>query len=164
MGNEIGRRDFFRAGIVQTIGLSCLGCSKTPVGRFFSRHLKGSGKNMNPNILLITADDMNYDSPGATGNRTPGITPNLDRLASEGMRFVHSHVTIAVCQPSRSVLMTGRFPHRNGAMGFESIWEHVPTLQEQLSNAGYFNGIMAKVGHLHPEWKFCWDFVVKAKL
>src|SRR5206468_8365568 len=84
------------------------------------------------NILLITADDMNYDTPGCTGNKTADITPNLDRLAKEGVRFVHAHVTVAVCQPSRECLMTGRYPHRNGAVGFYPINKDVPTLQESL--------------------------------
>ncbi len=113
-------------------------------------------------ILLITADDLNYDGLGVTGCRIPGITPNLDRLATEGMRFVHAHVTAAVCQPSRSVLMTGRYPYRNGAMGFEPIRRDVPTLQESLRAAGYLNGIFAKVPHLTPIEKFCWDTVVDA--
>jgi N-sulfoglucosamine sulfohydrolase len=113
-----------------------------------------------PNILLITADDMNHDSLGVTGCKIPGITPHLDRLASEGLRFVHGHVTAAVCQPSRSVLMTGRYPYRNGAMGFEPIRPDVPTLTESLRAAGYFNGIFGKVEHLAPQEKFCWDKVV----
>ncbi|MHC4175708.1 MAG: sulfatase family protein, partial [Planctomycetota bacterium] len=114
-----------------------------------------------PNILLITADDMNYDSPGVYGCGISDITPNIDRLAAEGLRFTHSHITIAVCQPSRSVLMTGRYPHRNGAEGFEPIDTAVPTLQEQLRSAGYINGIMAKNGHLAPRAKFCWDYYIQ---
>jgi N-sulfoglucosamine sulfohydrolase len=112
-----------------------------------------------PNILLITADDMNCDSPGCFGGRTPGITGNIDRLAREGMRFEHAHITIAVCQPCRSVLMTGRYPHRNGAEGFEPIDKRVPTLQEHLHKAGYLNGILGKVTHLAPREKFKWDMV-----
>ena len=53
---------------------------------------------------------MNWDAPGCFGGRVPGITPNIDRLASQGLRFERAHVTVAVCQPSRSVLMTGRYP------------------------------------------------------
>ncbi len=120
-------------------------------------------KAIPPNILLITADDMDYGSLGVTGCPIAGITPNLDRLASEGMRFTHAHVTVAVCQPSRSVLMTGRYPYRNGAMGFEPIRPDVPTLQESLRAAGYMNGIFAKVPHLAPASKFCWDVVVPAE-
>ena len=121
-----------------------------------------AGSPPGPNVLLITADDMNYDSLGVTGCKTPNITPNLDKLASQSMRFAHAHVTIAVCQPCRSVLMTGRYPHRNGAEGFEPIDPAVPTLQESLRAAGYLNGILAKTHHLAPEHKFCWDVVVRA--
>ena len=71
-----------------------------------------------PNILLITADDMNWDAVGAYGCPVAETTPNLDRLAFEGVRFDHAHVTIAVCQPSRSAMMTGRYPHRSGGEGF----------------------------------------------
>ncbi len=112
-------------------------------------------------VLLITADDLNYDSLGVTGSRTPDITPHIDRLASQGMRFAHAHVTIAVCQPCRSVWMTGRYPHRNAAEGFEPINPDVPTLGESFRAAGYLNGIMAKVGHLEPRAKHCWDVVVE---
>lgn len=110
------------------------------------------------NILFITADDMNYNTPGVTGCLTPDITPNIDRLARDGVRFVHSHVTVAVCQPSRECLMTGRYPHRNGATGFYPIRQDVPTLQESLKASGYMLGIMGKVTHLKPDAKFPWDF------
>ena len=96
------------------------------------------------NILLITADDLNYDSLGAYGCEVPGITPHLDRLAKEGLLFHHAHVNIAVCQPSRQSIMTGRYPHRNGAPGFDPIDEALPTLQESLRAAGYLNGILGK--------------------
>src|SRR5512142_127504 len=89
------------------------------------------------NVLFITADDMNYDTPGFTGCLTPGITPNLDRLASQGLRFINAHVTVAVCQPSRECLMTGRYPHHNGATGFYPVRQDVPTLMESLKAAGY---------------------------
>ncbi|MDP3000165.1 MAG: sulfatase [Bryobacterales bacterium] len=118
----------------------------------------GAAAAARPNILLITADDMNWDAPGCFGNRIPNITPNIDRLAAQGMRFEHAHVTVAVCQPCRSVLMTGRYPHRNGAEGFQPIREDVPTLQEQLRGAGYLNGIFSKTEHLAPQSKFCWDY------
>jgi N-sulfoglucosamine sulfohydrolase len=110
------------------------------------------------NILFITADDMNYNTPGVTGCATPGITPNLDRLASQGVRFVNAHVTVAVCQPSRECLMTGRYPHRNGATGFYPVRSDVPTLAEELKRAGYQLGILGKVTHLRPAEKFPWDF------
>lgn len=113
-----------------------------------------------PNVLLITVDDMNWNTPGAFGGKVPNITPNIDKLAAQGMRFELGHVTIAVCQPSRSCLMTGRFPHRNGAEGFHPIKNDVPTLQERLHEAGYLLGIFAKNNHLAPREKFHWDTYV----
>ena len=89
------------------------------------------------NVLLITADDLNYNSVGAYGCTIPGITPNIDRLAKQGMMFTHGYVNIAVCQPSRQSIMTGRYPHNNGALGFDPINRDVPTLQEELNKVGY---------------------------
>lgn len=112
-----------------------------------------------PNILLITADDLNWNSVGAYGCRTPECTPNIDALAASGVRFQYAHVTIAVCQPSRGALMTGRYPHKSGQEGFHHIGgSGVPLLTESLRNAGYLNGILGKVGHSSPEPGFRWDF------
>ncbi|MDR3193111.1 MAG: sulfatase [Treponema sp.] len=113
---------------------------------------------MQPNFLFITADDLNYNSVGAFGCGVDNITPNLDKLAREGMCFDKAHVTIAVCQPSRQCLLTGLYPHHNGALGFDPISEHIPTLTQTLRDHGYYNGIIGKVEHLRPIEKFCWDF------
>ena len=136
------------------------GLSASAAALALSSRVFGEEKHVNPNVLLITADDMDHGSLGVTGCKIPGISPNLDALAASGVRFEHAHVTSAICQPSRSVLMTGRYPHRNGAKGFEPIMEDVPTLGESLHKAGYLNGILSKVGHLTPHPKFCWDVVV----
>ena len=111
-----------------------------------------------PSILLITADDMNWDAMGAYGCPVPGTTPNLDRLASEGVRFEHAHVTIAVCQPSRSAMMTGRYPHRSGGEGFYRLrFPGVPILPALLRDAGYAVGILGKLTHSTPYADFRWD-------
>lgn len=124
--------------------------------------MRNAGAQASPlNFLLITVDDMNYNSAGFLGCPVEGITPNIDRLAGESLSFKHAHVTAAICQPSRQSLMTGRYPHNNGALGFNPIDTGVPTLQEQLRAAGYRNGILGKVHHLAPMEKFCWDTVVE---
>ena len=110
------------------------------------------------NLLVLTADDMNYDSLGFMGCKVAGVTPHLDRLASESLRFEHAHVTVAVCQPSRQCLLTGRYPHHNGSMGFYPVSAGVPTLAEILKEAGYETGILGKVIHLRPAEKFPWSF------
>lgn len=113
------------------------------------------------NVLLITADDLNYNSVGAYGNTIPNITPNIDKLAMEGMLFNHGFVNIAVCQPSRQSIMTGRYPHSNGALGFEPIDDDVITLQEELNKVGYLNAIIGKERHLKPMDKYYWDYVAR---
>ena len=114
------------------------------------------------NVLFITVDDMNWDSAGCFGCKVPDITPNIDRLARAGMRFDHAHVTIAICQPTRAVWMTGRYPHRSGALGFDPINRSVPTLLEALNSAGYFTGILAKVPHVVATRRKAWDVIVQA--
>ncbi|GLZ07530.1 sulfatase atsG [Actinomadura sp. NBRC 104412] len=110
------------------------------------------------NILLITADDMSADTPGCFGGH-PAATPAIDRLAGQGMRFEKAHVPIAVCQPSRSALITGLWPHRNGAEGFGPIRPGVPVLTDLLRDAGYRCGILGKVEHLQPVDRFGWELV-----
>ena len=110
------------------------------------------------NLLIITADDMNADSGGWNGN-TLGATPNLDAFAKGAHRFVNSHVTVPICQPGRSALMTGRVPHRNGALGFNPIRRDVPTLVEILRDDGYYTAVIAKAVHMAPAEKFPWHAV-----
>lgn len=112
-----------------------------------------------PNILIVSADDLAYNSVGAFGCSIPGISPNIDQLAREGIRFTHAHVNTAVCQPCRQSWLTGRFPHNNGAEGFEPIDHNVPTLPEQLKNLGYVNGILGKEIHHQPVERFFWDYI-----
>ena len=115
------------------------------------------------NVLFITVDDMNWDSVGAFGCQVDDITPNIDKLASQGMRFEHAHVTIAICQPTRAVWMTGRYPHNSGALGFNRINAGVPTLVEALRDAGYYTGLFAKTGHVVPSRAAAWNERVLAK-
>ena len=110
------------------------------------------------NLLIVTADDMNADSGGWNGNKL-GATPNLDAFAKGAHRFVNGHVTVPICQPGRSALMTGRVPHRNGALGFNPIRRDVPTLVEALRDAGYYTAVIAKAAHMAPAGKFPWHAV-----
>jgi len=94
---------------------------------------------------------------GVYGSQVEDITPNIDQLAAEGLRFTNAHVNIAICQPSRQSMMTGRFPHNIGAPGFQPIADDVPLLQESLRSAGYLNGSIGKTRHLQPVERFGWD-------
>ena len=69
-----------------------------------------------PNLVIILADDLGYGDLSCYGH--PSIrTPNLDRMASQGMRFTDFYVAASVCTPSRAALLTGRLPIRSGMSG-----------------------------------------------
>lgn len=109
------------------------------------------------NILFFTSDDMNFDSTAVCGGPIKDLTPNVDRLAAEGMRFEHAYSTVAVCQPVRQIMQTAMYPHRNGAMGFFPIKPEVGTLNERLHDAGYLISMFGKINHHKPSEKFCVD-------
>lgn len=74
----------------------------------------GTGKKVtSPNFIIILADDLGYGDLSCFGHPTIR-TPNLDKMASEGMRFTQFYVSTNVCSPSRASLLTGRLPIRNG--------------------------------------------------
>ena len=108
------------------------------------------------NLLLITADDLNADSPGWMGSKM-GATPTLDQLAASGHRFVNHHVIVPICQPSREALMTGRLPHHSGALGFNPIKPGTPTLVTTLQTAGYYTVGINKLAHMKPASCFPWE-------
>ncbi|MBL7219329.1 MAG: sulfatase [Phycisphaerae bacterium] len=143
------RRDFLKGAVGGAISL----------GLYSVARAKDASPAKRLNILLITADDLNCDSVGVYGCKTPDITPNIDRLAARGVRFEHAHVTIAVCQPCRGVLATGRYPHRSGIEGFQRlpVGSKIPLVTEKLRAGGYLNGILGKVGHSSPRASFKWD-------
>jgi N-sulfoglucosamine sulfohydrolase len=109
------------------------------------------------NMLFFTADDMNFDSSDVYGGQIRNLTPNIDRLAAEGLRFQYAYSTVAVCQPVRQIMQTGLYPHRNGAMGFFPIKPEVRTLNQQLHDAGYLISMFGKGPHHQPAAQFCVD-------
>jgi len=102
-----------------------------------------------PNIVLILADDLGYADLGVYGAKG-FATPNIDRLAREGVRFTDFHVAQAVCSASRAALMTGCYPNRVGLMGAIEPWDKIGihsrelTLPQMLKNAGYATGMVGK--------------------
>jgi arylsulfatase A len=106
-----------------------------------------------PNIVIILADDLGYGDLGCYGH--PSIrTPNLDRMAHEGLRFTDFYATAEVCTPSRTALLTGRYPVRSGMAHNEyrvlrristgGLPAEEVTLAERLKDAGYRTGIVGK--------------------
>lgn len=110
------------------------------------------------NLLIITADDLNADSLGWMGS-TVGATPNIDAFAAECHQFRNCHTPVPICQPSRAVLMTGCWPHHNGAPSFGPVRDDVTTLTETMKRAGYFTAAINKTHHMMPRKKFDWDLM-----
>ena len=77
--------------------------------------LRGAAQRR-PNILYIMTDDHAAGEMSCAGNRLIR-TPNLDRLAAEGVRFTNAFCTNSLCAPSRATCLTGTYPHVNGVMG-----------------------------------------------
>ena len=97
-----------------------------------------------PNLVLIIADDMNWDDCGAYGH--PAVrTPNIDRLAADGLLFQYAYLTTNSCSPSRSSILTGKYPHNTGA---EQLHWPLPagsqTFALQLQRLGYYTAAAGK--------------------
>ena len=111
-----------------------------------------------PNLLIITVDDMNCDSVGAFGCPLKDTTPNIDRLASEGLRYYYAHVQTGSCNPSRNVLFSGLYSHNTGVEGFYKVPQAShPHLVDLMKQGGYFVGIRGKVTHSTPYQPYGWD-------
>src|SRR5829696_9062916 len=103
--------------------------------------------NPKPNIIFILADDLGYGDLGCYG-QTQIRTPNLDRLAAEGMRFTQCYAGSTVCAPSRSVLMTGQHTGHTRIRGNAAypLRPEDVTVAEILQQAGYKTGVFGKWG------------------
>lgn len=102
-----------------------------------------------PNIVLIYTDDMGFGDVSCNGARA-GLTPNIDRLAKEGLNFTDAHATSATCTPSRYALLTGEYPWRKKGTGVLPgdarliIEPGRATLPGVLKRAGYRTGVVGK--------------------
>ncbi len=143
MADELKRRDFLK-----TLGL---GATALSLGL-----CSGSTKR-SPNFVIIFTDDQGYADLGCYGAQGFS-TPNIDRLASQGMRFTSFYVAQAVCSASRAALLTGCYPNRVsilGALGPQAkhgLNHEEETIAEVLKKRGYKCGVFGKwhLGHRKP--------------
>jgi N-sulfoglucosamine sulfohydrolase len=115
-----------------------------------------------PNVLFITMDDMSCDSVGVYGCKLPGTTPNMDKLATQCVRFTYAHSQVGNCMPTRNVIASGRYPHNNHVEGFYEVKNPgYVTYSDLMKAAGYFTGIRGKVSHSTPYTPYPgWDVIL----
>lgn len=116
---------------------------------FLPGPLLAQQRSAKPNVIVIYADDLGYGDLGSYG-ATKVKTPNLDRLASSGVRFTNAHSSSATCTPSRYALMTGMYPWRQSGTGILPgdakliIPTDKPTLATVFKDAGYRTAVVGK--------------------
>lgn len=118
--------------ILQSYGTICLGKSYS---------------DQRPNFIFILTDDQSYSMMGCTGNQVVH-TPQLDKLASEGMLFTNAHITSAICTPSRVSILLSQFERKHG-VNFNSGTSVAPEAWEDaypvvMRKAGYYTGYVGK--------------------
>src|SRR5213594_2203179 len=96
-----------------------------------------------PNILFIMADDHAAHAMSCYGSKI-NTTPNLDRIAKDGMRFLNCFVVNSICTPSRAAILTGKYSHINGVPVFNRFDGSQPTVAKMLQAAGYYTGMIGK--------------------
>ncbi len=139
------------------IGCVILGLNISLIGLTQKKAVKANAK---PNVIYILADDMGYGELGCYGQQKI-LTPNIDKLAGEGIKFTQHYVGTPVCAPSRCNLLTGRnsgHAYIRGNVGLMPYQENVnepgsfpipetlSTLGELFKKAGYTNGVIGKWG------------------
>lgn len=139
------RREFLKGALA---GAACLGLGGLPLSAF------GESRKL-PNFVIIYCDDLGYGDIGCFGS--PQIkTPNIDRMASEGMLFTDFYSAAPVCTPSRAALMTGCYPQRVNlpqVINYRSkvgISDKEITLAQVLKTRGYAT---ACIGKWHLGWQ-----------
>jgi arylsulfatase A-like enzyme len=138
---SIGRRSFL--GLSSAVLLSPAALSRT-----FAREDPAESNNDKPNILFILSDDHSVPHLGCYGD--PNLkTPNLDKLAAEGMRFERTYTTAPQCVPSRASLMTGRSAVDIRMTRFSApLPRDIVAFPELLRREGYYTGLCGRTFHL----------------
>jgi len=135
-----------RGVLLLLVGFGIWSCSK-----------KQEPVNKKPNFLFVLVDDQPFDALGSN-SRYPFLqTPNMDRLAAEGVTFGNFFCTQSICSPSRASFMTGTYPHIHGVNQnnkyVDPNWEKLPPVSSHLQEAGYQSAHIGKIHMAHKEGK-----------
>lgn len=119
-----------------------------------SLNLNAQNKEKKPNFLFVLVDDQPHDAVGFS-NRYPFLkTPNIDKLAKEGVNIENFFVTQSICSPSRASFLTGTYPHIHGVnqnnKHVDPDWQNYAPYSTHLQNSGYET---AHIGKIHMAWK-----------
>ncbi|MET0649778.1 MAG: arylsulfatase, partial [Pyrinomonadaceae bacterium] len=135
---------------------SLVACAALALARGAGAQARRGESRRGPNVILVVADDLGYGDLGAYGQRRIR-TPNLDRMAREGVRFTDAYAPSPVCAPSRASFMTGLHQgHARIRGNMNRNNERVPlrtedvTIAEVLKGAGYRTGVVGKWGLGEP--------------
>lgn len=139
-----------KVGLILTLCFFANSCTQQQ-----SRHKK----LVKPNVLLIVIDDLN-DYQGCFGGHPQAHTPNIDKLAASGVRFINAQTNIGLCNPSRNSLFTGIYPHQSRNFGLDKattqkLFKNNKTIMEQFSENGYY--VMGSGKLLHSNQLKLWD-------
>lgn len=140
--SDVTRRQFVQTGVAGSVALSTLGLPGVP-----------RAQAAKPNIIFIMADDLGFADVSCYGQRDY-TTPNIDRLATEGTRFVQAYSNSCVCTPTRVGLITGRYQYRlpvgleepispQTPKGIGLPTDH-PTIPSLMKKAGYATELIGK--------------------
>ena len=112
--------------------------------------IRARAKSSKPNLILLMADQFRADCLGASGNRVIH-TPNLDRIAAEGVCFTSAYSSTPTCTPARAALLTGCSPWKHGMLKYGRVAERYPVeMPRALTQAGYYTAVIGKC-HYHPQ-------------
>ncbi|MFC1543264.1 sulfatase [Candidatus Neomarinimicrobiota bacterium] len=143
--HSLKRWQFIRLLGVGTAALALPGCAGLLPGC--------AGRRKHPNILYIMSDDHASTAISCYGGRLAGVapTPNIDRLATEGLRLENCFCTNSICVPSRAAIMTGQYSHINGVYTLSDVFDRDrQNVTKMLQAAGYQTAVIGK-WHLKTE-------------
>jgi len=101
--------------------------------------------SLNPNIIVILLDDSRYDTYSCNGAPPWFQSPNIDRIANEGVNFKNAFVIYSLCNPSRATIQTGLYANKNGAVNNKTMFDtSLPTIATVLNERGYYTAFMGK--------------------
>lgn len=129
--------------IIPFIGLIVQGCSI---------------KKEQPNFIFFITDDISFNDLGCYGNES-AYTPNIDKMAADGIKFTNVYLTASSCSPSRCSIITGRYPHNTGAPELHTrLPQNQLMFPELMQEAGYYTLLSGK-NHIGPVTQRAFDTI-----